>query len=727
MINTSNTKQIHIDHTQSAFKTLGKDEFTKITNAFLGEERYCINYNITEDKKDINTAIKEMFDNERNDIHKKLTKMLQDKKILCYENKIYTKEGVAFFLLYLQNRNVYQYKHARNFFIWVLESKVPNYFLLWFGFRYYVNLASKTKAIQNFKDAILQSCLIDIGLDAKNFSLSNEKSLQSFINIFAYLNFTIKKDYLVESLKNKDFTYLQTIQYNDYGIVTEYIVTKLSSQSSKDKRFIYPQAINNYIDTNNLKTFEEIINPVLKSVKIIPKEQQFILSFIFTPFDYTSFGGIIDKTDNIATLAKEIQKIQDKYKNKLKWISKKETPFNILTKEELKEVITRYTKQYENINQLLMSADKNISLFIFILQNFKNSLKFYQPFFNNKKEKDKPIYIPYTFISLPNNTIDCEQLFSSCKLFLYIKDKDEFLPIATNKLLPIDTNKLSVIDKSSSITYEFKDIKSTQNIENILHIQTHDNHTLKLYNFIKITDCINQYDEQNNIVTFSANTSLFNIQLQIELIKKHIIERSSHSNFTLKLAQLQIAPYDYRNPKTHNKTMQNKIFNTIYLHNCENRKVYQSTLLKKVKDEDSNGFGTYEVEFNIELIDDKNCNLNQRTTKLIIATQNLSTKQQIIKGKNNSLAIKDFSTADFHHTGNVAIISLTCKEKNEYIKSKQPFIFTKRVSMQEFRDSLYKDKSNIIARMSSNPLAVFFESHTNTSNTKLDAKNPLIL
>ncbi|RDU61724.1 hypothetical protein CQA53_09805, partial [Helicobacter didelphidarum] len=32
-----------------------------------------------------------------------------------------------------------------------------------------------------------------------------------------------------------------------------------------------------------------------------------------------------------------------------------------------------------------------------------------------------------------------------------------------------------------------------------------------------------------------------------------------------------------------------------------------------------------------------------------------------------------------------------------------------------------------IARMSSNPLAVFFESHTNTSNTKLDAKNPLIL
>ncbi|RDU61726.1 hypothetical protein CQA53_09820 [Helicobacter didelphidarum] len=29
--------------------------------------------------------------------------------------------------------------------------------------------------------------------------------------------------------------------------------------------------------------------------------------------------------------------------------------------------------------------------------------------------------------------------------------------------------------------------------------------------------------------------------------------------------------------------------------------------------------------------------------------------------------------------------------------------------------------------MSSNPLAVFFESHTNTSNTKLDAKNPLIL
>ncbi|EMX2707868.1 hypothetical protein AAGQ76_001954, partial [Campylobacter coli] len=101
----------------------------------------------------------------------------------------------------------------------------------------------------------------------------------------------------------------------------------------------------------------------------------------------------------------------------------------------------------------------------------------------------------------------------------------------------------------------------------------------------------------------------------------------------------------------------------IFLHNCENRRIYESLKLEYQE-------GIYKSSFKIDLILDENSSFFKRATKCIIATKTL----------------EGFSTSQMHKIGNVAIVSLSSADKKG-----GSYTFTNKVSMQDFGENLYLD------------------------------------
>ena len=87
----------------------------------------------------------------------------------------------------------------------------------------------------------------------------------------------------------------------------------------------------------------------------------------------------------------------------------------------------------------------------------------------------------------------------------------------------------------------------------------------------------------------------------------------------------------------------------IYLHNCEDKRVYRSCSLEK-NDNDEADKNSYTAKFNINLILDKDQSVFKRTTKFILAYRDLS---------------KDYSTSDIHSMSDNSVISLEAKKKAE--------------------------------------------------------------
>lgn len=87
----------------------------------------------------------------------------------------------------------------------------------------------------------------------------------------------------------------------------------------------------------------------------------------------------------------------------------------------------------------------------------------------------------------------------------------------------------------------------------------------------------------------------------------------------------------------------------IYLHNCEDKRVYRSCSLEK-NDNDEADKNSYTAKFNINLILDKDQSVFKRTTKFILAYRDLS---------------KDYSTSDIHSMSDNSVISLEAKKKVE--------------------------------------------------------------
>ena len=99
----------------------------------------------------------------------------------------------------------------------------------------------------------------------------------------------------------------------------------------------------------------------------------------------------------------------------------------------------------------------------------------------------------------------------------------------------------------------------------------------------------------------------------------------------------------------------------VYLHNCSNKTVYESSSL--VKNQDSLFKNSYTAKFNIPI--DKE---NKKDTKLIIYSNDLS---------------KTHTTKDIHKRSDTAVISLSYKDKNS-----QNFCYLRKTSLRDITSNI---------------------------------------
>ncbi|WP_304345341.1 M23 family metallopeptidase [Campylobacter showae] len=125
----------------------------------------------------------------------------------------------------------------------------------------------------------------------------------------------------------------------------------------------------------------------------------------------------------------------------------------------------------------------------------------------------------------------------------------------------------------------------------------------------------------------------------------------SNSNFTLTLQDLIIE----------NENGEASDIDKVYLHNCSNKTVYESSSL--VKNQDSLFKNSYTATFNIPIDTD-----NKKDTKLIIYSNDLS---------------KTHTTKDIHKRSDTAVISLSYKDKNN-----QSFCYLRKTSLRDITNNI---------------------------------------
>ncbi|BAM32669.1 conserved hypothetical protein [Helicobacter cinaedi CCUG 18818 = ATCC BAA-847] len=267
-----------------------------------------------------------------------------------------------------------------------------------------------------------------------------------------------------------------------------------------------------------------------------------------------------------------------------------------------------------------------------------------------------------TFLTLvvgKNAKLDCSKL-------LLDKCEIHYLQYDENQEESTENPKITALKTDSELTLTTKDSNLYEVIHNgiIYYISKNEGvlrvalgqdreEVIELYNFAK---------ENEYRILKDCASQILDIQLKLQDNKE--LPTSHNGNFALTINNLTLLDKNGKNLDIAEDY-------TLYLHNCENRIIYENTSIQKNTDD------TYRVNFSFDLIQDEDSNFFKRTTKLIIATQNLS---------------NDFSTSEIHTKGNVAVVSLSSADKKG-----GNYTFTKKVSAQEFGEeikTIYIDNDN---------------------------------
>ncbi|HDX3383485.1 TPA: hypothetical protein ROD11_001764 [Campylobacter jejuni] len=260
-----------------------------------------------------------------------------------------------------------------------------------------------------------------------------------------------------------------------------------------------------------------------------------------------------------------------------------------------------------------------------------------------------------TFITLligAKAKIDCSKLIEDQCELMYLKyDPTQEEQQAINpQAFSCSTQEELILKKEDEIY--FKTVKNNISYfinknDGILKVALAGNeeNAIELYSFAK--------ENQFKILQDKASKML-KIYLKLERYSSEEILSHRGGNFELTLNNLKILDENGNNYETITK---------IFLHNCENRRIYESLKLEYQE-------GIYKSSFKIDLILDENSSFFKRATKCIIATKTL----------------EGFSTSQMHKIGNVAIVSLSSADKKG-----GSYTFTNKVSMQDFGENLYLD------------------------------------
>ena len=268
-----------------------------------------------------------------------------------------------------------------------------------------------------------------------------------------------------------------------------------------------------------------------------------------------------------------------------------------------------------------------------------------------------------TFLTLvigKNAKLDCSKL-GQCEILYLEYDEKEKESTQNPKLIALKTNSILTLNTKDSIHYEASHNNLAYTIsknDGVLKVSLKDKReqAIELYNFAK---------ENEYRILKDSPSQMLDIQLKLQDNKE--LDTSHNGNFSLTINNLTLL-----DSKGENLDIANREDFTLYLHNCENRQVYTSTTITKNPNSD-----TYSTTFHFDLILEQTSNLFKRTTKLIVATQNLA---------------NDFSTSEIHSKGNVAIISLSSADKQG-----GSYTFDKRVSAQEFESQAIHTRNQYLA------------------------------
>ena len=270
-----------------------------------------------------------------------------------------------------------------------------------------------------------------------------------------------------------------------------------------------------------------------------------------------------------------------------------------------------------------------------------------------------------TFLTLvlgKNAKLDCSKLIVGQCAILYLEYNEKEKESTQNpKLTALKSNAILTLNTQDSITYEASHNNILYTIsknDGVLRVSLKDKReqAIELYNFAK---------ENEYRILKDSPSQMLDIQLKLQDNKE--LDTSHNGNFSLTINNLTLL-----DSKGKNLDITTKQDFTLYLHNCENRQVYTSTTITKNPNSD-----TYSVTFHFDLILEQTSNLFKRTTKIIVATQNLA---------------NDFSTSEIHSKGNVAIISLSSADKKG-----GNYTFGKRVSAQEFESQAIHTRNQYLA------------------------------
>lgn len=229
----------------------------------------------------------------------------------------------------------------------------------------------------------------------------------------------------------------------------------------------------------------------------------------------------------------------------------------------------------------------------------------------------------------------------------------------------VNLNPQGSKDESKLIltNYKFNPYEANSKEENIKFVDSATSGDVTLYK-----DSNNKFISQDKKYSYDGSKVTLNFfnNLNFNLLnfaKENGFSLRSDKSSAMFDVRLKLADKEESKPTTNNgncnlivknliitdENLNSSDIKEIYLHNCEDKRVYRSCSLEKNDNEEADK-NSYTAKFNINLILDKDQSVFKRTTKFILAYRDLS---------------KDYSTSDIHSMSDNSVISLEAKKKAE--------------------------------------------------------------
>lgn len=547
--------------------------------------------------------------------------------------------------------------------------KDKNRFLAWFSVRYYAD-------IRQFKNPYYSRRIQEAAMFGLNNKVSNNQIeyFSTSLDIFSYLNFNFKEANTKQGLGLPDtYTYLSFMQtYEKCKEVDKEAKNRLKEYNiyhTKDKHYYA------YVGKDEFQDITNILSPYLDYLNTLTQKTFSLENIYCIQSFYGNLGA--KKLTNVASINKILSQrfsnnskqpqptTQDLHTNSqtnnaqinpneriLATTQDSTTQTNLAQSTPLQDNTQSRLSQTNHTNNPT-AQERAVNPAQSTNENLTQILILYPT------PTPLPIQIiqpQNTFLTLvlgKNAKLDCSKLIVGQCAILYLEyDEKEKESTQNPKLTALKSNAILTLNTQDSITYEASHNNILYTIsknDGVLKVSLKDKReqAIELYNFAK---------ENEYRILKDSPSQMLDIQLKLQDNKE--LDTSHNGNFSLTINNLTLL-----DSKGENLDIASREDFTLYLHNCENRQVYTSTTITKNPNSD-----TYSVTFHFDLILEETSNLFKRTTKLIVATQNLA---------------NDFSTSEIHSKGNVAIISLSSADKKG-----ESYTFGKRVSAQEFGEDI---------------------------------------